>query len=127
MKPRLMSTSVPTRVPPRPPALGSLLENLKPGAAEEEFTELFTRPGLRIERIVSTGQSSPDGFWYDQPYTEWVLVVAGGARLRFEGEADARELKSGDYAEIPPHCRHRLDWTEAEPPTVWLAIHIAGE
>ena len=36
---------------------------------------LLERPGLRIERIVSWGQCSPEGFWYDQEEDEWVCLV----------------------------------------------------
>jgi cupin 2 domain-containing protein len=104
---------------------GSLTRGLKSQpAAEEKVETLYQRPGLRIERIVSTGQVSPDGHWYDQDSDEWVLVVKGSARLRIEGEAQDRELGEGDYVFLPAHCRHRVAWTRSEPPTVWLAIHL---
>jgi cupin 2 domain-containing protein len=85
---------------------------------------LLERPDLRIERIVSTGQATPEGQWYDQETDEWVLVVAGAARLRIEGEQTDRELGEGDWILLPAHCRHRVTWTRAEPPTVWLALHF---
>jgi cupin 2 domain-containing protein len=91
----------------------------------EQFCELLARPGLRIERIVSTGQASPEGFWYDQPDGEWVLLIQGEAGLRFADEAEARHLRTGDFVDIAPHRRHRVDWTASEPPTIWLAIHYA--
>jgi cupin 2 domain-containing protein len=53
-----------------------------------------------------------------------VLVVAGAARLRIEGEAADRELSEGDWILLPAHCRHRVTWTRAEPATVWLAMHF---
>ena len=65
--------------------------------AEELIDALCERPGLRIERIVSTGQITPDGHWYDQDHDEWVLVVKGATRLRIEGETVDRELEEGDY------------------------------
>jgi cupin 2 domain-containing protein len=92
-----------------------------PDAAERVDT-LLTRPGLRIERIVSRGEASPPGFWYDQPKAEWVLVLAGAARLRFADETEARILGPGDWVDIAPHRRHRVDWTDPAVPTVWLAI-----
>ena len=95
-------------------------------SAEERLTELLSRPGLRIEKIVSTGQASPVGFWYDQPQAEWVVVLRGQARLRFEDEAQARVLAPGDYVDIAPHRRHRVDWTATDEPTVWLAVHYRG-
>ena len=94
-------------------------------AADEQISELLNRRGLRIERIVSTGQCSPPGFWYDQPDGEWVLLLRGAARLRFADETEARELRPGDFVDIAPHRRHRVDWTDPELPTVWLAIHYA--
>ncbi|MEF8761144.1 MAG: cupin [Candidatus Accumulibacter sp. UW25] len=94
--------------------------------AGEQFTELLSRPGLIIERIVSTGQSSPPGFWYEAPQGEWVLLVAGEARLRFEDEAGARHLKTGDFLDIAAHRRHRVEWTPAGQTTIWLAIHYGG-
>ena len=76
-----------------------------------------------VERIVSTGQASPPGFWYDQDWAEWVLVVAGHAGLLIDGEAAPRVLGPGSYLHLPAHCRHRVEWTSAEVPTVWLAVH----
>ena len=95
-------------------------------ATDEQFSELLKRPGLRIERIVSTGQCSPPGFWYDQPDGEWVLLLAGAARLRFADEAEARELAPGDFLDIAPHRRHRVEWTLPGQPTIWLAVHYAA-
>ncbi len=100
-----------------------------PGTAEGEaagaeiIQALLTAPGLTIERIVSTGQASLPGHWYDQAWAEWVLVLSGEAGLLLEGEAAPRHLIAGDYLEIPPHRRHRIVWTAAGRPTLWLAVH----
>jgi cupin 2 domain-containing protein len=91
--------------------------------ADEIFEVLVERPGVRIERIVSTGQTTPEDEWYDQARDEFVLLVAGAARLRIEGEAGDRALAEGDWLLIPAHCRHRVTWTREDPPTVWLAVH----
>jgi cupin 2 domain-containing protein len=100
----------------------NLLHDL-PDASAAEITEaLVKRPGLRIERITSYGQASPPGFWYDQDETEWVLLLTGAARLRFEDEPEARVLGIGDWVEIAAHRRHRVDWTDPARPTVWLAL-----
>lgn len=96
-------------------------------AAAEQFAELLARPGLKVERIVSTGQASPPDFWYDQPTGEWVAVLQGEARLRFADESEARHLQAGDFIDIAPHRRHRVDWTPADRTTVWLAIHYATD
>jgi len=102
---------------------GNLLERLSGHQAEEQIDRLIDGANLRIERIVSTGQASPPGFWYDQPDDEFVVLLAGAARLRFEAGDISLDLKPGDWAEIPAHARHRVEWTQADPPTVWLAIH----
>ena len=90
---------------------------------QEAFEDILSRPGVRIERIVSTGQCSPDGFWYDQPHGEWVVVLAGSAGLAFDDEAEVRVMRAGDFVDIAPHRRHRVVWTDADTPTVWLAVH----
>lgn len=80
---------------------------------------------VRVERIVSTGQTTPEGQWYDEVTDEWVLLVLGEARLRIEDESADRALGSGDWLFIPAHCRHRVVWTSVDPPAVWLAVHFA--
>jgi cupin 2 domain-containing protein len=102
---------------------GNLFADIPTSLAAEQFTALLTTPQLRIERIVSTGQASPPGFWYDQGQAEWVLVLAGSAGLLIEGDADPRVLAPGDFLHIPAHTRHRVEWTSADAPTVWLAVH----
>ena len=102
--------------------MDSLLHDLPAGLeAAERFEDLLTRPGVRIERIVSTGQSTPPGEWMDQAWDEWVLLVLGRAGLTLEGDAPTT-LTAGDWLLIPAHRRHRVDWTGA--PTVWLAVHL---
>jgi cupin 2 domain-containing protein len=105
------------------PEAPNLLADIPAALPEELFTALINHPSFRVERIVSHGHASPPGFWYDQPEDEWVLVVSGAARLRFEGE-EGIELQSGSYVYIPAHRRHRVDWTTADEPTVWIAIHF---
>ena len=102
----------------------NLFTHLPPlNTADEQFTPLLNEPGLRVERIVSTGQASPPGFWYDQAEDEWVLLIAGEALLRFADEAEPRRLKPGDHADIAAGRKHRVDWTKPGEHTVWLAIH----
>jgi cupin 2 domain-containing protein len=100
----------------------NLLFPLPDAGAAESVDTLLTRPGLRLERIVSYGQASPPGFWYDQSEGEWVLLLAGAAQLRFADENAARALGPGDWLDIAPRRRHRVDWTDPTTPTVWLAI-----
>lgn len=91
--------------------------------ADEQVTALIARPGVRIERIVSTGQASPPGFWYDQDWNEWVVLLAGEAAVMFAGDPALRPLWPGDHLYIPAHVRHRVERTSAAPPAVWLAVH----
>ncbi|MEM9095181.1 MAG: cupin domain-containing protein [Pseudomonadota bacterium] len=101
-----------------------MLHNL-PDARSAEITEIIHQSAaVRIERIVSHGQSSPDGFWYDQSDAEWVMVLAGAARLQIEGEGSPRLLGPGDALNLPAHCRHRVLWTDPKQPTVWLAVFV---
>lgn len=103
-------------------AAGNLLSGIA-ARRDEEMMPLATTPHVRIERIVSHGHASPPGFWYDQDWSEWVLVVSGEAGLQIAGETAPRVLKPGDYVAIPAHMRHRVDWTAPGEPTVWLAVH----
>ena len=112
---------------PTPSGTASVKQNRFSGIPSklrnERIDELVASTDLRIERIVSTGHASPPGFWYDQPWSEWVVVLSGSAGLLIEGEAQPRELRAGDYLLLPPHQRHRVEWTDAHGPTVWLAVH----
>jgi cupin 2 domain-containing protein len=90
----------------------------------ELTTVLQQGRGARVERIVSLGHRSPDGFWYDQPEDEWVMVVKGAARLEFEDRV--LEMEAGDWITIPAHQKHRVAWTTPDEPTVWLAVFCGG-
>jgi cupin 2 domain-containing protein len=103
----------------------NLLAQVPQHLPDECCSTLLETAGVRIERIVSQGHASPDGFWYDQDRHEWVVLLQGAARLRFEGEDRLLEMKPGDYINIPAHRRHRVEWTTSAEPTVWLAIHYA--
>ena len=102
---------------------GNLLAATAQREAEEQIDLLVEKAGVRIARIVSTGQASPPGFWDDQPDDEFVVLLTGAARLRFEDGDVTLDMKPGDWVEIPAHVRHRVESTQAEPPTVWLAVH----
>ncbi|HEX9731621.1 MAG TPA: cupin domain-containing protein [Thermoanaerobaculia bacterium] len=102
---------------------GRLLAGLPDRADEELVDELAAGDGVRVERIVSFGQASPPGFWYDQPWHEWVMVVAGRAGLQLEEDGKVLEMGPGDHVDIPAHRRHRVAWTSPDEPTVWLAVH----
>lgn len=112
-------------------AHGNLYEGIPEVLLEEWVDILCRQPGLRIERIVSRGHSSPPGFWYDQPEHEFVLLLRGGARLEFAATAEREqycvELSPADHLLIPAHSRHRVAWTEQDADTVWLTVFFADE
>jgi cupin 2 domain-containing protein len=104
-------------------ATGNLFADIPARLASEQITTLLASPALRIERIVSRGQASPPGFWYDQAQSEWVIVLAGCADVTLEGEATATRMRPGDYLHIPAHRRHRVESTDPAHATIWLAVH----
>ena len=101
-----------------PPNLFDLPDPLP---ADEEFTELLCSKNLRIERIVSSGQTTPTGNWYDQDEDEWVALIQGEAILEYEN-GEKLHLSAGDQVLLPAHCRHRVAYTSAQPPCIWLAV-----
>ena len=88
---------------------------------DEEFTELIRSKNLRIERIVSSGQTTPAGNWYDQEEDEWVALLQGEAVLEYE-TGEMLHLSAGDHIFLPAHCRHRVAYTSTQPPCIWLAV-----
>ncbi len=90
---------------------------------EELFEDLLVSDRFRIERIISRGHRSPDDFWYDQKENEWVLLVAGSAALAFDGRESPVVLAPGDHFNIPAGVKHRVEWTDPEETTVWLAVY----
>ncbi|HLH87308.1 MAG TPA: cupin domain-containing protein [Xanthobacteraceae bacterium] len=103
-------------------ASGNLFANIPAQLAREESRTLISSPAVRIERIVSRGQASPPGFWYDQAQDEWVVVLAGCAELAFADDGATMRMTAGDYVHIPAHRRHRVAWTDPVQTTVWLAV-----
>jgi cupin 2 domain-containing protein len=106
---------------------GNLLNDLSGSLSEESFETLVEGGNVRIERIVSRGQASPPGFWYDQDRHEWVLLIQGAARLEFEGIPGPVTLEPGSYVDIPAGLRHRVAWTAPDQTTIWLAVWYGGE
>lgn len=94
--------------------------------ATELFEILLQQDQLKIERIISTGQTTPAGQWYDQAQDEWVILLQGTARLSFS-DCPEQTLQVGDYLHIPAHQRHRVEFTSTTPPCIWLAIHFLAD
>ena len=102
----------------------NLKEKLPAPLSQEWFQTLLTTDQVRIEHIVSHGHASPPDFWYDQTEGEWILLVQGAARLRVADEVI--ELRPGDCLNLPAGTRHRVEWTTADEPTIWLAVFYQG-
>jgi gluconokinase len=110
----------------RPPT--SDFRPLSPGqrsevAGEESFEDLVVGGEFRLERIVSHGSATSAGEWLSQDRPEWVALLTGRAQLRFERDENPYDLAPGDAWLIPAWCRHRVEETDPDHPTVWLAVH----
>jgi len=102
--------------------MNNLFADLPNDLAKELIEVLVENKHVRVERIVSTGQASPEGFWYDQSEHEWVIVLKGEAKLLVDGDGEPHHMQQGDHISIPAHRKHRVEWTTPDEPTVWLAV-----
>ena len=100
----------------------NLLQDIPVGLNQEFIEKLIDQDSFRIERIVSRGQVSPTGSWYDQDEHEWVVVLTGQAKLKIKGEKDFVNLGPGDTYDLPAHTKHRVAWTAPNLDTIWLAV-----
>lgn len=98
----------------------NIFENIIINKENEEFIDLLKTDNIRIERIVSNGQSSPIDFWYEQKENEFVLLLEGEAQVQFEEEVVS--LKKGDFLNIVANRKHRVKYTSKKEPSIWLAI-----
>jgi cupin 2 domain-containing protein len=105
----------------------NLFSDLPMSLSAEQFDELIHSDDFKLERILSTGQSTPPGEWYDQSWDEWVVLLRGAATLRFEDQPLELPMRPGDHLLIPAHCRHRVEWTDPTQPTVWLALYFEAK
>ena len=103
--------------------MGSLFKDIPAELTDELFETICSTDRVKIERIVSKGHASPDGFWYDQEQNEFVLIIQGSAGLKVQGQDDIISLKAGDYLNIKSHVKHRVVWTDSACETIWLAVH----
>ena len=87
---------------------------------EENFFEIFKNETIKIEKIVSNGQISPENFWYEQKKSEFILLLEGFAILEFENREV--ELKKGDCINIKAKQKHRVKFTSLDEPTIWFAV-----
>jgi cupin 2 domain-containing protein len=102
---------------------GNFFSQISTDLPAEIIEGVLQTGSFRLERIISTGQATPEGEWYDQDTHEWVLLLTGGAGLLLENDPQMIIMKPGDYINIPAHRRHRVAWTDPSQPTIWLALH----
>ena len=99
----------------------NIFDKIPDNIDKEIFNDIVKTKKLRIERIISKGQTSPDSGWYDQDENEWVMVIEGcGVIAFFDGSKI--KLNKGDYVNIPKHTKHKVIWTDTNNITLWLAI-----
>ena len=101
----------------------NIFSNIPDSIPKEIFETLLKTEHFKLERIVSAGQATPSGEWYDQDTDEWVILLSGSAGLLFEGDDEVFVMNPGDYVHIPAHRRHRVEWTDVKQKTIWLALH----
>ena len=103
-------------------SIENIFENIPAKFPEEIFEHIITSRNFRIERIISKGHHSPGNFYYDQKENEWVILLKGKAKLKFEDNDKVIELNEGDYINIPSHQKHRVEWTDPQQESIWLAV-----
>ncbi len=91
---------------------------------EELFENILGNESFRLERIISKGHATPKDQWYDQKDDEWILLLQGSAGLRIEKQ-EIITLRQGDYILLPAGLKHRVEWTDHESETIWLALHFS--
>lgn len=99
----------------------NFFSDLPADLSAEVFEKLAGSSNVTIERIISHGQSTPVGQWYDQTQHEFVILLKGEATLVFE-QGEQVVLTPGDYLTILPHQKHRVASTSIQTETLWLAV-----
>lgn len=102
---------------------GNFFSDIPHQIDDEVFDTILAADGFEIKRIISKGQKSPADYWYDQEKNEWVMVLKGAAKLKFKDHKRIVEMMPGNYIHIPAHCKHKLEWTDPDVETIWLAVY----
>ena len=102
----------------------NIFSDLPSELSQEIFQNILNDNNFKIERIISKGQSTPFGQWLEQELNEWVILLQGSAELLFEENMQKIKLRPGDYLFIQSHTKHRVEATDKEKETIWLAFHL---
>jgi cupin 2 domain-containing protein len=92
-------------------------------SAKEVFIKLFGNNNCIVEKIISTGQSTPENEWLEEDSDEWVILLQGESEINFYN-GENNKMGKGDYLLIPSNTKHRVVRTSKNPPCIWLAIHM---
>ena len=101
---------------------GNIYHLIPPHFSSEIFETIFQSNNIHIERIISTGQVTPENTWLFQEKDEWVILLQGNSSIEFE-DGYCCDMKCGDYLFIPGNRKHRITFTSITPPCIWLAVH----
>jgi len=102
---------------------GNFFSDIPRDIDDEVFDTILSPGHFEIKRIISKGNQSPPDYWYDQERNEWVMVLKGAAALKFENNRKTVKMIPGDFIHIPAHCKHRVEWTDPDAETIWLAVY----
>lgn len=100
----------------------NIFDELPVELPEEIFEKIIESKNFLLERIISEGHTSPPNFWYDQEKNEFVILLSGSARVLYD-DGTSYSLLPGDYINIPAHQKHRVEETDKNKKTIWLALH----
>ena len=106
-----------------PDGMDPLLRSPTPPEGTERVRQLQCGPGWHLDLIHSCAAVTPSGFWYDQHEHEWLTLLRGSARMALQSPDQSIDLSVGDGLYLPPHRRHRVERTDPEPGTLWLALY----
>jgi cupin 2 domain-containing protein len=102
---------------------GNIFSEVPHNLPDELLENIVVTGSVKIERIISEAHSSAPGFWYDQERSEWVVLLRGSAGILLEGSDETIVLQPGDWINLPAHKKHRVEWTDSNEKTIWLAVH----
>lgn len=102
--------------------MNNIFDDIPKNIKSEIFETLIDNDDVQIERIISKGHKSPESGWYNQDKNEWLIVLTGEAILSFADKSSLK-LKAGDFINIPAHKKHKVEWTNPDTETIWLAVH----
>ncbi|MFA7419721.1 MAG: cupin domain-containing protein [Melioribacteraceae bacterium] len=100
----------------------NIFAGLPENLPEEIFESIIESKDFLLERIISGGHTSPPNFWYDQEKNEFVMLMSGSAKIIYD-DGKSFSLSAGDYLIIPAHQKHRVEETDKNQKTIWLALH----